>query len=76
MQATVTITSVAVVTTKSLFCMCNCAVDSDIGTGHLSPVLCHTSLGIDWIIKSQENVPLRDKLKQPSRSPDNESAPH
>ena len=34
-----TVTSVAVATTKSLFDMCNCTVNSNIGTGDFSLVL-------------------------------------
>ena len=34
-----TVTSVAIVTTKSLFGMCDCTVDIDVGTGDFSLVL-------------------------------------
>ena len=34
-----TVTSVALVTTKSLFGMCDCTVDSDVGTGDFLLVL-------------------------------------
>ena len=34
-----TVTSIAVATTKSLFGMCDCTVDSDVGTGAVSLVL-------------------------------------
>ena len=34
-----TVTSVAVATTKSIFGLCNCTVDSDVGKGNFSLVL-------------------------------------
>ena len=33
-----TVTSVAVATTKSLFGLCDCTLDSDVGKGDMSPV--------------------------------------
>jgi len=45
----VTVTIVAVATTKFLFGTCDCTVDSDVGTGDFSLVLgiLHVSPGID-----------------------------
>ena len=50
----VTVTSVADATTKSLFGTCDCAIDSDAGTGDFSLVLRilhvggHVSPGVDY----------------------------
>ena len=48
-----TVTSVPVAITKSLFGMCHCTFDSDIGTGDFSLVLgiLHESLGMDCQIQ-------------------------
>ena len=52
----VTVTSVAIATTKLLFGMCDCMVDSHVGTGYFSLVLVilhahvrsHVSPGMGW----------------------------
>ena len=51
-----TVTNVAVVTTKFLFGMCDCTIHSDVGTGDFSLMLeilhvsghAHVSPGMDW----------------------------
>ena len=61
-------TSVAVATTKFLFGMCDCTVDSDVGTGDFSLVpgilhVCghahvrsHVSLGLDCTLHIEEHT--------------------
>ena len=39
MTAKMTVTSVVVARAKLLFCMCDCTVDTDVGTGEFSLVL-------------------------------------
>ena len=72
----VTVTSVAVATTKFLLGMCDCTTDSDAGTGHFSLALAilhmcghayvrsHVSPGMDWRIFLMQNTP---KLLFPNR---------
>ena len=39
MKVKVTVNSVAVTTTKFLFCLCDCTVDSDVSTGYFPLLL-------------------------------------
>ena len=40
MTAKMTVTSVVVARAKLLFCMCDCTVDTDVGTGEFSYFAC------------------------------------